>query len=92
MFDQLGNGAAAFKDKEILTLSCFGRRTHKKAHRACKSALPPRPQRKDGHQASSTERHAPFRGSWILGQDCGKALQTYENRRARRGAEARNPC
>lgn len=40
MFDQLGNGAAAFKDKEILTLSCFGRSAgpikklieHAKAH------------------------------------------------------------
>ena len=27
MFDELGNGAAAFKDKEFLTLSCFGRST-----------------------------------------------------------------
>jgi chaperone BCS1 len=27
MFDELGGGAAAFKDKEILTLSCFGRST-----------------------------------------------------------------
>ncbi|KAG4427550.1 hypothetical protein IFR05_016968 [Cadophora sp. M221] len=27
LFDELGNGAAAFKDKEFLTLSCFGRST-----------------------------------------------------------------
>ncbi|PBP23149.1 hypothetical protein BUE80_DR005820, partial [Diplocarpon rosae] len=27
MFDELGGGAAAFKDKEVLTLSCFGRST-----------------------------------------------------------------
>lgn len=27
MFDELGGGAAAFKDKELLTLSCFGRST-----------------------------------------------------------------
>ena len=27
MFDELGGGPAAFKDKEILTLSCFGRST-----------------------------------------------------------------
>lgn len=27
MFDELGGGAAAFKDKEILTLTCFGRST-----------------------------------------------------------------
>ena len=40
MFDELGGGAAAFKDKEVLTLSCFGRSTepikklieHAKAH------------------------------------------------------------
>ncbi|KAH7310358.1 BCS1 N terminal-domain-containing protein [Rhexocercosporidium sp. MPI-PUGE-AT-0058] len=27
MFDEMGGGAAAFKDKELLTLSCFGRST-----------------------------------------------------------------
>jgi mitochondrial chaperone BCS1 len=27
MFDELGSGAATFKDKELLTLSCFGRST-----------------------------------------------------------------
>ncbi|KAG0646419.1 putative chaperone BCS1-B [Hyphodiscus hymeniophilus] len=40
MFDDLGGGSAAFKDKEVLTLSCFGRSTepiktliqHAKAH------------------------------------------------------------
>jgi chaperone BCS1 len=69
MFDELGGGAAAFKDKEILTLSCFGRSTepikrliqHAKAHYHL------------GHNAKTViKRPAPKdmrrfggRGSWV---------------------------
>lgn len=69
MFDDLGGGAAAFKDKEILTLSCFGRSTepikrliqHAKAHYH------------QGHNAKTIiKRPAPKdmrrfggRGSWV---------------------------
>ncbi|KUJ06703.1 uncharacterized protein LY89DRAFT_678561 [Mollisia scopiformis] len=69
MFDELGGGAAAFKDKELLTLSCFGRSTepikkliqHAKAHYHL------------GHNAKTViKRPAPKdmrrfggRGSWV---------------------------
>jgi chaperone BCS1 len=69
MFDELGGGAAAFKDKEILTLSCFGWSTkpiklliqHAKAHYH------------QGHNAKTViKRPAPKdmrrfggRGSWV---------------------------
>lgn len=69
MFDELGGGAAAFKDKEILTLSCFGRSTepikkliqHAKVHYHL------------GHNAKTViKRPAPKdlrrfggRGSWV---------------------------
>ncbi|CAL3973175.1 unnamed protein product [Diplocarpon coronariae] len=69
MFDELGGGAAAFKDKEILTLSCFGRSTdpikkllqHAKVHYHL------------GHDAKAViKRPAPKdmrrfggRGSWV---------------------------
>lgn len=69
MFDELSGGAAAFKDKEVLTLSCFGRSTepikrliqHAKAHYHL------------GHNAKTViKRPAPKdmrrfggRGSWV---------------------------
>ncbi|PBP21245.1 hypothetical protein BUE80_DR007841 [Diplocarpon rosae] len=69
MFDELGGGAAAFKDKEVLTLSCFGRSTdpikkliqHAKGHYHL------------GHNAKTViKRPAPKdmrrfggRGSWV---------------------------
>ncbi|KAG4440603.1 hypothetical protein IFR05_003920 [Cadophora sp. M221] len=69
MFDEMGGGAAAFKDKELLTLSCFGRSTepikkliqHAKAHYHL------------GHNAKTViKRPAPKdmrrfggRGSWV---------------------------
>jgi len=69
MFDELGGGATAFKDKELLTLSCFGRSTepikkliqHAKAHYH------------SGHNAKTViKRPAPKdmrrfggRGSWV---------------------------
>lgn len=69
MFDELGGRAAAFKDKELLTLSCFGRSTepikkliqHAKAHYHL------------GHNAKTViKRPAPKdmrrfggRGSWV---------------------------
>jgi chaperone BCS1 len=69
MFDDLGNGGGAFKDKEILTLSCFGRSTEpiKKLIQHAKNHY------HQGHNAKTIiKRPAPKdmrrfggRGSWV---------------------------
>lgn len=69
VFDELGGGAAAFKDKEVLTLSCFGRSTEpiKKLIQHAKGHY------HQGHNAKTIiKRPAPKdmrrfggRGSWV---------------------------